>query len=772
VPTLCALSLIGASVLAGPVRAGAQVTAEQHAAGNQLEPPTITSEDGISFVVDQAGAFTVTTTPGSDQNGDGQVALSETGTLPDNVTFSDNGDGTATLGGTPLDGTDGSYPITITASNGVEPDATQDFTLTVDPSSVAPTTVSVAGPSSINAGDAYGATASAPGAAPAPTYSLVSGAPSWLTVDPDSGAIAGTPPAGTTTFAYQVTATNGAGSATSAAQSVTVVVAPTSVTVAGPDSQVVGTTYEASATSNGADVSPTYSLASGAPSWLTIDPSSGAISGTIPEGNPPFYGYSVTATDSDGSTTSSEQFVSIASGNTEVMLQTSPSGTVGAGTPVTFTASVTETEGAGALSGTMSFTKGNAAVSSCTNLSLSHRAASCTITFPSVGNFNITATYQNDPFFNQSSAADLEQVVSANAPQFTSPSGTTTSVGTAFTANVSATGSPEPTITESGALPSGVTFQAGAAGAATISGTAAPGTGGSYPITLKATSSGGSATQTFTLTVDEASGISSASSVTGTVGLALSFKIKTTGYPAATVTESGSLPSGVQFKAKANGSATISGTPGQGSGGSYPLTLTATNGIGSASTQDFVLTVNQGPVFTSAGATTVTVGTSFDFGVSVSGSPEPNITETGTLPSGVSFEPGLPGSASITGSPAAHTGGTYVVTLKAKGSAGTTTQSFTLTVNEAPAITSAASATAATGNAFSFKVKTTGFPAPTLSESGPLPSGVTFTAQSGGKATISGTPAAGSAGTYDVTIDASNGVGSQAAQPFVLTVTG
>ncbi len=47
------------------------------------------------------------------------------------MTFVDNGDGTATLAGTPAAGTDGTYPLTITAANGMTPDATQSFTLTV-----------------------------------------------------------------------------------------------------------------------------------------------------------------------------------------------------------------------------------------------------------------------------------------------------------------------------------------------------------------------------------------------------------------------------------------------------------------------------------------------------------------------------------------------------------------------------------------------------------------------------------------------------------------
>ena len=47
------------------------------------------------------------------------------------MTFTDNGNGTATLAGTPAAGMGGIYTFTITASNGVSTDATQPFTLTV-----------------------------------------------------------------------------------------------------------------------------------------------------------------------------------------------------------------------------------------------------------------------------------------------------------------------------------------------------------------------------------------------------------------------------------------------------------------------------------------------------------------------------------------------------------------------------------------------------------------------------------------------------------------
>jgi fibronectin type 3 domain-containing protein len=58
------------------------------------------------------------------------------------VTFVDNGNGTATLGGTPSTGTAGTYAITLKAHNGVGTDASQNFTLTVAGSAsppVAPT---------------------------------------------------------------------------------------------------------------------------------------------------------------------------------------------------------------------------------------------------------------------------------------------------------------------------------------------------------------------------------------------------------------------------------------------------------------------------------------------------------------------------------------------------------------------------------------------------------------------------------------------------------
>ena len=91
-------------------------------------------------------------------------------------------------------------------------------------------------------------------------------------------------------------------------------------------------------------------------------------------------------------------------------------------------------------------------------------------------------------------------------------------------------------------------------------------------------------------------------------------------------------------------------------------------------------------------------------------------------------------------------------------------------VGIAPAITSANSTTFTVGTAGSFTVTATGFPTPSLSESPPPPSGVTFVDNHNGTATLAGTPAAGSAGIYPLTITAANGVAPNATQSFTLSV--
>ncbi len=369
---------------------------------------------------------------------------------------------------------------------------------------------------------------------------------------------------------------------------------------------------------------------------------------------------------------------------------------------------------------------------------------------------DIDATNGVSPDSNQSFTLTVDQ-----APSITSGDSATFTVGSAGTFTVTATGYPTPTFTQTGSLPGGVTLSS----AGILSGTPAVGTGGSYSITIDATNGlSPDSTQTFTLTVDQAPSITSGDSATFTVGSAGTFTVTATGYPTPTFTQTGSLPGGVTLSS----AGVLSGTPIVGSDGSYPIAIEATNGTSPDATQSFTLTVQNlatAPTITSAPSTTFTAGTAGSFTVTATGSPAPTFTETGNLPSGVTLNPT---TGALSGIPATGTGGSYPINIVASnGTDPDGTQSFTLTVDEAPAITSSDSTSFTIGSDGSFTVTATGYPAPTYSESGTLPSGVTLNSATGA---LSGTPSAGTNGSYSITIDATNSVGSDAIQSFTLTV--
>ncbi|HXN09804.1 MAG TPA: hypothetical protein VN859_01070, partial [Steroidobacteraceae bacterium] len=177
---------------------------------------------------------------------------------------------------------------------------------------------------------------------------------------------------------------------------------------------------------------------------------------------------------------------------------------------------------------------------------------------------------------------------------------------------------------------------------------------------------------------------------------------------------------------------------------------------------------NQAPVITSPGSAAFQTGVTGSFTVTSTGTPTPTLAIGGALPAGVSFADHGDGTGVLTGMPA--TSGTFPITFTASNVAGSASQGFTLTVNQPAAITSAASANFTMGSATSFTVTTSGFPTPSVAQSGALPTGVSFIDNHDGTATLSGTP--GAAGTFNLSLSASNGVGAAAVQSFTLSVSG
>src|SRR5664280_339346 len=111
------------------------------------------------------------------------------------------------------------------------------------------------------------------------------------------------------------------------------------------------------------------------------------------------------------------------------------------------------------------------------------------------GTSTFTITAKN----STGTATQIFTVTVGQLPRFTSASSTTATHGKAFSFTVTATGYPVPTLGRTGSLPAGVTFTNNGNGRATISGT--PKAAGVTTFTITATSSSGTATQAFTLTV-------------------------------------------------------------------------------------------------------------------------------------------------------------------------------------------------------------------------------------------------------------------------------
>ncbi|HXD87404.1 MAG TPA: putative Ig domain-containing protein, partial [Urbifossiella sp.] len=108
--------------------------------------------------------------------------------------------------------------------------------------------------------------------------------------------------------------------------------------------------------------------------------------------------------------------------------------------------------------------------------------------------------------------------------------------------------------------------------------------------------------------------------------------------------------------------------------------------------------------------------------------------------------------------------GTFTITITATNAIGSTDQTFTFTVNQVAAITSVNSTRFALDEIDSFQVTASGFPAPAFSTSSTLPNGITLSSSG----VLSGEPT--NAGTFTITIVATNGIGAPGTQTFTLTV--
>jgi hypothetical protein len=385
------------------------------------------------------------------------------------------------------------------------------------------------------------------------------------------------------------------------------------------------------------------------------------------------------------------------------------------------------------------------------------------------------AVYTNT---HSSATTTVATVRVGTAPVITSSAATTFASGVASHFTITTSGAPFAAIT-SDPLPAWLTLTDNHDGTATLDGTAPASAAGTTPFTVYANNSfDPSDTQSFTLTVDTAPTITSAAQATFDVGTSSTFAVTTdAGFPVTTsITETGTLPDGVTLVDGMDGAATLAGTPTAGSGGDYPFTITATAGAGTglASTQSFDLVVRESPAFTSARTVTFERDDSGTFTVTTSHAfPDTTaVSVTGALPPGVTFVPGSDGTAVLSGTPTVA--GDYPLVFTASNRAPIQVeQGFTLVVSTSPTLPGNLDSAFTVGVTSTVPITSVaGTPSTTtISVDGALPAGITFTDNGDGTASLGGTAAPGSAGSYPVVFHASNGVSPASSVNATVTVT-
>jgi len=245
-----------------------------------------------------------------------------------------------------------------------------------------------------------------------------------------------------------------------------------------------------------------------------------------------------------------------------------------------------------------------------------------------------------------------------------------------------------------------------------------------------------------TVVVTQPPVVSSAATVSGTVGTAFNYSIAATNNP--TSYSATALPGGLTINTSTG---VISGTPTTAATSTVTVSAINSGGTGTKAVTITIAPAVPGvPVISSAPTVNGTVGTAFTYTITATGTPT-SYAIGGTLPAGLTFS-----GNTISGMPAIT--GTFTDTVKATNASGTGKQVITITIISIniPVITGAPTASGTVGTAFNYNITGTNNPT-SFAVTGTLPAGITVSG-----ATISGIPTA--AGTFVTTIKATNAGGT------------
>ena len=568
--------------------------------------PAFTSAGSATFVAGSAGSFAVTTA------GQPAPTLSESGALPGGVAFADHGDGTAGLGGTPAAGAGGVYALTLSARNGVSPDASQAFTLTVD---AAPAITSANGVRfGLNTTNAFTVTAQG---YPAPTLSTSGALPAGVTFDAASGRLSGSPTGSGGAYTLTFTAHNGVGA--DARQTFTLTTVPWVARAPLPD----GRAYLASATgtdgtlyalggndAGGHPQSTAYALAPGASSWRAVAP--------LPLGSGDGRAHAAAATGLDGTiyliggvdrsltaqsgvfayTPGTDSWRSVAGlpgARADLAAATGADGTIYAlgGWSGQIGSSSNRQHPYNTVFAYRPATDSWSQVSALPASDRSGLAATAGAdgTIYAIGGFGNTY-YPQSSVFAYTPATDSWRTVASLPDPRTGLAAATGADGTIYAlGGADASNAPQSSVYAYTAATDSWAPLPGLPGGLQGLGSGTGADGAIYAIGGQGDDGVAQNTVLAYYPPPIPPAIGSATSATFAVGTPGTFTVTATGKPRPVLSESGALPGGVTFTDRGDGTASLSGTPGRGAGGSYPLTVTAHNGGQPDATQSFTLTV-------------------------------------------------------------------------------------------------------------------------------------------------------------------------------------
>jgi uncharacterized protein YhjY with autotransporter beta-barrel domain len=596
----------------------------------------------------------------------------------------------------------------------------------------------------------YSQTVTATGGTGPYTYAVTAGSlPAGLTLNTSTGVISGTPTtAGPANFT--IGATDAHGNTGSQAYSINIGVAPLTINPATLPPATQGTAYSQTITASNGVAPYTYAILSGAlPSGLTLNTSSGVISGTpTVSGAFPF---TVQATDSNSPANTGTHAYTLNVGSNVLTVNPSslPAGTQG----TTYNQTVSATGGTGPYT----FSVASGALPAGLTLNTSTGAITGTPTGSGTSNFTIAAA---DSVGNVGSRA-YSVPIGTNLLTLSPSSLPAGVLGTTYNQTVAASGGTAPYTysLSSGALPAGLTLNT-----STGAITGVPTTSGLSNFTVKAVDSlGNVGTHAYSVNVGSNNLTLNPSTLpNGTQGTAYSQSVTATGGtgPYTYSLSAGSLPAGLTLNTSTGA---ITGTP-TGSGASA-FTISSLDSLGDTGSRSY--SVNIGTNSLTINPSTLPAGTkslAYNQTLSATGGSGgyTYALASGALPAGLSLNTT---TGAVTGTPTANGLANFTVRVTdGNGDAGTRAYALNIGSNSL-AINPTTLPAAVQGSPYSQTVTATGGTGPYTYAiiAGALPPGLTFNATTG---VISGTPTG--TGTFSVTIQATDSVGDISSRAYAV----